>query len=227
LPCDGDDLSESHYRCHWAGPSQRARKMSYYALRFALSLSVLTSCGGPTQQPRVQLQIEPGAALTFADCAVVQSKAPILARVLVNGDTSNPCALTVELNATSGAYSVSGACANIPAAPQVNLTLQWYVMGPATGNFVLLAESTGSVKIPGDKQTYLAQFVAVKSKGTSTDDPAERDRFNCDRTGVYTCDVNMTPGTVTQDVDTCSNLEELCTNTLFDADSTHLHDSCP
>lgn len=172
------------------------------------------------------------SALTLAQCPTLPASIPLHARVLVGGDTaqsvSNACELTVALSAQSGAYSVTGACANIPSqsAPLV-LILQWYVVGPATGSDVLLAEVQGSVKATGDKQTYLADFstLPIKTKGASTDDPSERDRFNCDRTGVSACDSSSAPAVVTQDVDTCSNLEELCKDTLFKAQSTS--DSCP
>jgi hypothetical protein len=187
-------------------------------------LGFLLGCGHAAS-PTLQLHIAESAALTKADCPTLPASIPIYAQVLVNGDATHPCALTVSENANSGAYAVSGACPNISAQPQVSLTLQWYALGPATQKFVLLAESIGTEPIPGDKQTYIAEFVTVKTKGTSTDDSTERDRFNCDRTGVSTCDSSAAPAVVAQDVDTCSNLEELCKDTLFNAQSTH--DSCP
>lgn len=209
-------------------------------MKGALSLLLLVAGCGASQQPTIAVRLGAVGELTLADCPTLPPSIPLHARVLFNatrfadgasnGDGSVPCDLKVELNAQSGAYAVSGACANIPAqtAPTV-LTLQWYVSGPATQKFVLLAQATGSVKATGDKQTYLADFSgsAIKTKGTASDDSTERDRFNCDRTGASTCDSSVQDAVVTQDVDTCSNLEELCKDTLFDVSAGHGSDSCP
>lgn len=217
----------------------------------SLVLSFLfVACGGTSESELQPLQFE--FPLTKADCPVLPTSPTIRARLIVatcesSGTPSNdpllapfdcdanqqPVLVTtctdfkVETSATSGAISVTGDCPKIPAR-QVQLALQWFVTSPGLNKDILLAEQVGPLNLSNSKaQVRIVEFKQPKTKGLAGDSEAEKNRFNCDRTGVSSCDSNDVPASSGgTDVDSCSNLEELCLNPprLFNGGAP---DSCP
>lgn len=193
----------------------------------------LASCGGDLG-PQATTEIHAVFPLTKADCPSLPSTTPIKAKLIIEELESQPCELKVVEDARSGSLSVSGECAEVSTSKDRRLTLRWYVKGPSTGKEVLLAESVGRASLTTAKNTVVDVFfdpkdpaLRPKTKACLRDSAGEEDRFNCDRTGVDTCDSSQTPtpGSGTN-ADTCSNLEELCRGTLFVAAST-LDQTCP
>ena len=88
---------------------------------------------------------------------------------------------------------------------------------------ILVAESVGRADLTKpDNPIVEVKFdetvpsLRPKTKALATETSAEKDRFNCDRTGTNVCDKAGPPVASTgADPDTCSNLEELCMATLF------------
>ncbi len=191
--------------------------------RLWLFIALFGACG-KTNPPRIRFHFD-NLPLSKASCPVLPSDVTVLARLIINGDVANACPLTFTEVSASGAYTVGGECNGVATGTVLQLLLQWYALSPNQQRVVLLAESPGTLDTTAkDRPEYDANFTVINTKAGPTDPPSDRDRFNCDRTGVYTCDTSAAPATVTSDVDTCSNLEELCMDTLFNA--ARLNDQC-
>lgn len=212
----------------------------------------LVGCGR-TVEPGLAVPVSVEFPLSKADCPVLPADPALQARMLIvtcgaaaQGDLDalaprfdcdagqfpqllQTCTtLSVRTNATTGALSVEGECAQVPAKP-VQLALQWFVVSPTLRKQVLIAEQVGPLDLTNSKtQVRIIEFKQPKTKGKSGDSETERNRFNCDRTGVSTCDSSAAPASQGgADSDTCSNLEELCLNPARLFNSQSLSDLCP
>ena len=195
--------------------------------RLAPILLTIAACGPP---PTVSSSFDIPFPLTKAQCTLPASPA-IKARLKFSkASTDDPdpsvpdCDLTLQAQA-NGDFATRGECTNIPIGHSLTLTLQWYVVSPteAVAKEVIVAESVGRADLKKPETQVVEVFfdpavpsLKPKTKALPTETTAEKDRFNCDRTGTNVCDKNMPPtaGTGT-DADSCSNLEELCMGTLF------------
>jgi len=202
--------------------------MRHFAL-YALALALM-SCG--------EAPVDTQLASTFVippGCPMLGIAQPLQAKLLISGVNSelkpfDPCPLKVTLS-PQGEYLTTGLCPSVPVGMDRVLTLQWYVVAPKTQKQIVIAEATGSagLKTAMNKTLQIdfdpskAPSLKPKTKAAPTETAAEKDRFNCDRSGQFgpddtPCDslkpVTQTPGA---DKDNCSNLEELCKDTLFKA----------
>lgn len=189
--------------------------------------------------------------LTIADCPV-SSLSQIRARATFAGfDT--PCDLTVQSQTSGslvttgecknypvklGQCGTTAACmgaTSVDACKALNLpeckwfttvTITWFVTSPSGKEItVAFSELQGNLSEPDPGSTVLdvqaKQTPRTRAEATQT--AAEKDRFNCDRSGTSVCDSSAPPpATAGADADTCSNLEELCKGTLFSLQN----DSC-
>jgi len=203
---------------------------------FLLTLLMLPifGCGRATTESNVQIQkISAHFQLTKGDCPF-PTNPPVQAKLIVETLEKTPCPLTVDFDSMQGEYLVHGDCPNIPTGKTLAITLDWFVNAPTTNQEILVGESVGSVRLDLPQYDQIVNVVFTndpqyrpKTKAKPDDPPSECNRFNCDRAGVNSCDgTKSSPNPnlpCASDVDTCSNLEELCKGTLF-ADEV---DKCP
>jgi hypothetical protein len=147
--------------------------------------------------------------------ALQDLQARVYIRTLEGVDVREPCPLQVVVVGTD--LEVRGSCAGVKGREDKKLLLQWYV--PFAQKEIVIAESEltialSSAKVSEVKVQIDAADIFIRSKTTAQESEADRNRFNCDRTGISYCvDTQGTPSG--PDNDTCSNLEELCAGTLF------------
>lgn len=187
----------------------------------SLSLLALCTCGRePAGTASISVPFSP-AALTRAGCTSLPTTPTLQARLNIEG-VEKPCALTLQAQ-TNGDFATRGECQAVPTGQARTLTLQWFVVSPTVSKEIIVAESVGRADLAKpDSQIVEVVFDAAqaslrpKTKALPTETSTEKDRFNCDRTGTSVCDKNMAAtGSTSADADSCSNLEELCMNTLF------------
>jgi hypothetical protein len=201
------------------------------SLPFLSALVVLSplACGEPTTvAPTAATSISVPFPLTKAQCTlpatpVIKARLKFSKAATDDPEPNVPdCELSMQSQA-NGDFATRGECTKIPIGHALTLTLQWYVPAPTVTKDLILAESVGRADLTAP-ETQVVEVVfnpetpslKPKTKALSTETTAEKDRFNCDRTGSNVCDKTTPPtaGTGT-DADTCSNLEELCMGTLF------------
>lgn len=198
-------------------------------------LSGSAGCGQPVA-PEATV-FEGTFELTAAECTSPMTSPPLQAKLVVTDKDDTPaeqrlltplvCPLTVT-TATNGVISVRGECANIPTGVERKLVLTWFVQAPMTMKEIVLAESTGLTKdlanpTSSSLDVNFADNATLKPKVRAKvmETSVEKNRFNCDRTGPIgpsesACDsMNAAPEAVGADPDTCANIEEWCTGTLF------------
>jgi hypothetical protein len=196
-------------------------------MRYFLTTLFLISCGGT--QPVASSEISVPFPLTTAQCPNLANTPELKAKLIIQS-VDKPCDLTVTHTAQNQ-FLTTGLCPNVPVGAELVLTLRWYVISPTVMQEIVIAESTGSANLKTATQHTIqinfddasAPLLKPKTKAAPTETAAEKDRFNCDRSGQFgpgdsPCDskkpVTQTPGA---DKDNCSNLEELCKDTLFKA----------
>ncbi len=186
---------------------------------------LVVSCGAP---PMAATSISVPFPLTKAQCTlpatpVIKARLKFTKAVAEDPDPNVPdCELSMQSQA-NGDFATRGECTNIPTGHSLTLTLQWYVVPPTAAKDLILAESVGRADLTKPDTQVVEVFfdptvpsLKPKTEASSTETTAEKDRFNCDRTGSNVCDKTTPPtaGSGT-DADSCSNLEELCMGTLF------------
>ncbi|MCC6807591.1 MAG: hypothetical protein IT381_09210 [Deltaproteobacteria bacterium] len=184
-------------------------------------VGAMAGCG--PAPPSATANISIPFPLTKAQCPALPATPAVQARLIIEG-MDKACSLSLQAQA-NGDFATRGECQHVPTGASRTLTLQWFVTAPnaTPAKDIILAESVGRADIiKPDSQIVEVVFDASvpslrpKTKALPTETSAEKDRFNCDRTGTNVCDVNMQPTAGSgADADSCSNLEELCRNTLF------------
>jgi hypothetical protein len=189
-------------------------------MRAALAVSILAGCGtfytGPLPVgAEVHLGTRGRLALP-AGCALAPEQ--IVAELLV-GD-AEPCAVTTTPAANASAFVFNGSC---PAKSGQTTTVTLRVRA-AAGQKPVLSEVSGAVNLVMNAQSNVeinfddegAPLLKAKTIATSDDPPDVHARFNCDRSGPNLCAQPGTEAALTGDeLDTCSNLQELCAGTLL------------
>lgn len=188
-----------------------------------LCLLFLSTCGnGATATASFSIPF----SLTKAGCTSLPTSPAIQAKLEIEG-IATPCTLSLQ-SLTNGDFATRGECVAVPIGTARTLTLKWYVVSPV-GNEILLAEAVGRADLVNPEGSVVEVIfdptkpaLRPKTKGLATETVEEKNKFNCDRTGTSVCDKKDAngmpleqPKTMDPDQDTCSNLEELCNNTLF------------
>ena len=201
-------------------------------MKKSLLLLLLCTCGKTPEASPARVAFS--MPLTSSQCTTIVGKDIIKARITIES-VATPCDLDVTLS-PQGVLLTQGLCPRVPVSDvpdtKLGLAIQWYVLSPTLRKEITLAEVTAEAEFSTktvSQATLTLDFannkppLVVQTKAKSMETAAKRDRFNCDRSGNFgpgdtPCDSNKpVVQTPSGDKDNCSNLEELCVGTLFNA----------
>lgn len=194
---------------------------------FAISVLALAACRTqyvdvvPAGGEELAVEVRGNVPLPAA-CVLALSQ---VTAVLLIDSVDAPCPLVLEKNDDRLAFS--GSC-SVFSGGRARMTVRLNAVG---GTSPVLAETVGLADLSYVSQPIVqinfapedSPALAAKTKAGPLESVTERRRFNCDIDGEDGCSVvpsvacacapSTTP--ITSEIDTCSNLQELCAGTLF------------